>query len=298
MSDNAPEKKNRTVQWLKLLVKIAVSVACLWYVSKKIDFTRAGHALETANWYYLVVALVLFIVSKLISAVRLNIYFGNIGLQLAPSDNLRLYWLGMFYNLFLPGSIGGDAYKIVLLTRKYGIPYRKTAAAVLLDRFSGLLALACILAVYGFLVLNNGLYVALVAAGAVFSVAGLYIAIRFWFRDFIPSFGSTLLLGLLVQLSQVIAVYFILLSLHLPITQPAWIFIFLAAAVITVLPISLGGGLGTREFVFREGALFFFLDPDLAVIISLLFYLITLVGSLPGLVYVFRDPFKKNVESP
>ncbi len=298
MSDNAPEKKNRIIQWLKLLLKIAVSAVCLWYVSQKIDFSRAAHALKTANWYYLAVALLLFIVSKVISAVRLNIYFKDVSLQLSAWDNLRLYWLGMFYNLFLPGSIGGDAYKIVLLTRKYGIPYRKTAAAVLLDRFSGLLALACILAVYGFLVLNKGLYVALVATGAVCSVAGLYIVIRFWFRDFIPSFGATLLLGLLVQLSQVIAVYFILLSLHLPITQPAWIFIFLAAAVITVLPISLGGGLGTREFVFREGALFFFLDPDLAVIISLLFYLITLVGSLPGLIYVFKDPFKKNVESP
>jgi hypothetical protein len=51
----------------------------------------------------------------------------------------------MFYNLFLPGAISGDAYKVVLLTRKYDVSYKKITAAVLLDRFSGLLALGLIL---------------------------------------------------------------------------------------------------------------------------------------------------------
>ena len=68
--------------------------------------------------------------------------------------------------------------------------------------------------------------------------------------------------------------------------------IFLASAVISVLPISLGGGLGTREVVFAEGARFFHLDPQLGVAISLLFYLITVVGSVGGLYYSFKDPLK------
>ena len=103
---------------LKLLLKIAVTVACLWYVSGKIDITKAGLALQDANWFYLFLALIAFVFSKYISAIRLNIYFKNIEIYLPEWTNIRLYWLGMFYNLFLPGSIGGDAYKVILLNRE------------------------------------------------------------------------------------------------------------------------------------------------------------------------------------
>ena len=70
------------------------------------------------------------------------------------------------------------------------------------------------------------------------------------------------------------------------------VYFFLTAAVISILPISLGGGLGTREVVFAEGALFFHLDPQMGVIISLLFYLLTVIGSVWGLYYNFHDPLK------
>ncbi len=297
MEDNN-RKESRTSRWLKLLLKIAVTIACLWYVSGKIDFAKAGTALRNANWYYLLLAIIAFIISKLMAAIRLNIYFRNINIHLPAWQNIKLYWLGMFYNLFLPGSISGDAYKVILLTKKYDIPYKKTTTAVLLDRFSGLLGLGLILAFYGLLVLKKNLYIIVLITGSVLAVLALYFIIKFWLKDFLQSFLPTLLFGLLVQASQVICVYCIILSLHLPIQQSAWIFIFLAAAVITVLPISLGGGLGTREFVFREGAIFFMLDPSIAVVISLLFYLCTLIGSLPALYFVFYHPLEEKKKDP
>jgi uncharacterized membrane protein YbhN (UPF0104 family) len=112
------------------------------------------------------------------------------------------------------------------------------------------------------------------------------------FKDFLQSFFPTFLWALAVQFSQVICIYFIMLSLHLPLSQHEWVFIFLLAAVISVLPISLGGGLGAREFVFVEGSRFFHLDPQTGVIISLLFYLLTVAGSVWGLYYNFHDPIK------
>jgi glycosyltransferase 2 family protein len=146
--EDTPKARSKTANLLKLLLKIAVTVICLWYVSGKIDFHKAGAALKSANWVYLALALVAFVISKILSAYRLNIYFRNINIHLPEWNNMKLYWLGMFYNLFLPGSISGDAYKVILLTKKYNIPYKKTTAAVLLDRFSGLLGLGLILAVY------------------------------------------------------------------------------------------------------------------------------------------------------
>src|SRR4030095_333883 len=99
--------------------------------------------------------------------------------------------------------------------------------------------------------------------------------------------------GLSVQLTQVLCVYCVLLSLGLPVDQPQWIFIFLIAAVVAVFPVSLGGGLGTREVVFVEGAKYFHLDPQIALVISLLFYLSTGVAFLLGLSFVFHAPLTR-----
>jgi glycosyltransferase 2 family protein len=286
------KKESGTVRFLKLLLKIGVTFLCFWYISTKIDFTNALNALVKANWIYLFVALLFFLLSKLLSAFRLNIYFRNISLQLPTWTNIRLYWLGMFYNLFLPGAISGDAYKVILLTRRYKTSYKKTSAAVLLDRFSGVLALGVILSIYGVIVLHNYKYDVLLIFAAVLAFTGFYFVIRYWFKDFLPGFFPTFFWSLGVQLSQVVCVYFILLSVQIPLSQHEWVFIFLMAAVISILPISLGGGLGTREVVFAEGARFFHLDAQTGVIISLLFYLLTVIGSVWGLYYNFHDPLK------
>ena len=288
------KKKSPLVTLLKLFLKIAITVLCFWYISKKIDFAQAKDAFLRSNWWWLFLAIVLLILSKIFSSFRSNIYFRNISLQLSEWQNLKLYWLGMFYNLFLPGSISGDGYKVVLLKRKYDSSYKKTSAAVLLDRFSGLTALGLILAVYGIIVLNDVLYNTILIVGAVSAIAILYLAIRFYFKDFIPGFWSTFIWGLAVQLTQVVCVYCILKSLGLPTNQPEWIFIFLLAAVVAVFPISLGGGLGTREFIFVEGANYFHLDQHLAVVVSLLFYLSTVIASLPGLYFVFHNPLSEK----
>jgi hypothetical protein len=290
MEEIALKKESQTMKALKLLLKIAVTAACFWYISRKIDFVEARNAILEADWWWLLLAVGCYMFGKLLSCFRLNIYFKNINIQLSQWKNIKLYWLGMFYNLFLPGSISGDAYKVILLTGKYNIAYKKTTAAVLLDRFSGLLALGLIMSAYGVIVLDNKLYDTILIAGSVLAVAGLYTVIRFFLKDFLPGFWPTFFWGLAVQTMMVLCVYCIMQSLHVPLNQSEWIFISLVAAVISVLPISLGGGLGTREVVFMEGAKYFGLDPHVGVVISLLFYLSNVLSSVWGLYFVFNNP--------
>jgi uncharacterized membrane protein YbhN (UPF0104 family) len=292
MEESTVKQESNLSKYLKLFLKLAVTIICFWYISKKIDFNAAKGAFLKAQWSWLFLAIILLMLSKVFSALRLNIYFRNIQIHLSEWRNIKLYWLGMFYNLFLPGSISGDAYKVVLLKRKFNSSYKKTSAAVLLDRFSGLLALGLIMSVYGIIVLDRPLYDAVLIAGSIIAIFSLYFIIRFYFRDFIPGFWSTFLWGLVVQLTQVVCVYCILFSLGLPANQPEWIFIFLIAAVVAVFPVSLGGGLGTRELVFVEGAKYFHLDPQAGLVISLLFYLSTVLASIWGIFFVFHDPLK------
>jgi len=294
MTEAVIKKESQTMKVLKLLLKIAVTVLCFWYISRKIDFTKAKDAVMQADWWWLFLSVAAFAFSKFLASFRLNIYFKNIGIYLSQKTNLKLYWLGMFYNLFLPGAISGDAYKVVLLTRKYDVSYKKITAAVLLDRFSGLLALGLILSVYGVIVLNKQLYDIILISGSVLSVVALYAVVKYLFKDFLPGFWPTFFWGIAVQVFQVVCVYCILIALHLPLHQSEWIFIFLVAAVISVVPISLGGGLGTREVVFIEGAKYFNLDPHIAVVISLLFYLSNMLSSVWGVYFVFNDPLKDD----
>lgn len=288
-----PVTKSLSSRIIKLSFKIAVTALCFWYISTKINFSQSLQALLEADWLLLALAVILYAFSKLLSAFRLNIYFRNIGLHLPEWQNIKLYWLGMFYNLFLPGAIGGDAYKVILLHRKFGASYKRTSIAVLLDRFSGLLGLGIILSAYGIIVLKNPLFDWLLAGGTLFAIIALYLAIRFFFRDFLSGFLPTFLWGLLVQAIQVVCVYCILLSLGLP-ADSRWIFIFLLSSVVSVFPVSMGGGLGTRELVFAESAAYFQLNPETGVTVSLLFFLCNVLSCAGGAYYVFNDPLKTS----
>ena len=276
-------------KWLKLSLKIIITALCIWYVSTKIDFGQAGSALAKAKWIFLIPAIAAFVLSKYFSAIRLNIYFRNIGLALTSASNLRLYWLGMFYNLFLPGSISGDAYKVILLTKRYGVPYKKTTSAALLDRLSGLTGLGLLLGIYGFFVFDDITISLLIAAGAVLGIIALYLVNRYWLKDFLPSFFPTLGWGLLVQLAQVVCIYCIMSSLHIPLASHEYVFLFLLSSIVSVLPLTIGG-LGIREVVFLEGSKYFGLENEQAVVISILFYLITVLVSAVGGYFVFKKP--------
>jgi glycosyltransferase 2 family protein len=110
-------------------------------VISKIDLNETKNTLLSANPFWLLVSLIFFNVSKWISAIRLNGFFRIAGLNLTFRYNLILYYVGMFYNLFLPGGIGGDGFKVYLLNRNFKAPVRTLIGATLLDRINGLVAL-------------------------------------------------------------------------------------------------------------------------------------------------------------
>ncbi len=292
MNSTPPTSTNR-YSWLKLALKIVVTGACVWYISTKIDFGKAGILLQQLNGWYLFPALIFFTGSKLISAVRLQRYFTNIQLPISASEHIRLYWLGMFYNLFLPGAISGDIYKIILLSKQFKSPYKKLTAAVLLDRISGLLGLGILLAGLSFFVALPGA-LPWILTMSVFAATGIcYAVIRYFFPDFLTGFNYTLLLGLAVQVLQLICAYLIMCSLGIRSDVPAVLFIFLLSSAVSVLPITIGG-LGIRELVFLQGANWFQISVESAVLISLVFYLLTLITSVWGAAWLFKSPFNEK----
>lgn len=273
------------------LLKIAISAALLYFIFSKIPFREVAGILQRSQPLYVLLALVFFMISKIIAAYRLNLYFQQIEVLLSGKSNLRLYLLGMFYNLFLPGGIGGDAYKGYYIKKKFEVPTKRVVAVILLDRLSGLLLLfvfACLLGIF----LNVE---ALLPFRWLFTVGILLSILSFWFMNnkffsyVMPVFWKSGLYSAGVQLAQLICVVFILLALNIEISAMEYLFIFLVSSIVAVLPLTIGG-IGSREVVFLYGALWLGLEENTSVSISMLFFLITAFVSLVGMRYHIKKP--------
>ncbi len=78
------------VKIIKLILKIAVTGLCFWYISTKIDVTNAGYALLKAIWGFLLLAVLACMIYKFFAAFRLNINFSTIKLSLSEWKNIKI----------------------------------------------------------------------------------------------------------------------------------------------------------------------------------------------------------------
>lgn len=280
--DNPPAPAPAWRRHLLLLAKLAFMAGALWLVARHLDLPALGRTLRLARPGWLALAAALFTLSKLISSVRLNTFFQAVSIQLTERYNLCLYWLGMFYNLFLPGGIGGDGYKVYLLGKEFpgrrGVIFR----ALLLDRLSGMVALLVLLLLLFAATDYPGWY----RAGALALVPlglGLSYGLGRWlFGEFRRAFGRTSWQALGVQGAQVLCAWALLAALGAaggPVLP--YLLVFLASSIAAVLPLTVGG-LGARELTFLYGAQLFALSVPVAVSVSVLFYVITALVSLVG----------------
>lgn len=206
--------------------------------------------------------------------------------------NLKLYWLGMFYNLFLPGSISGDAYKVILLNRKHKYSVKLLTAAVLLDRISGVVGLGILAVVYYFLIHKGAYYSDWALAALIPAIAVYYFFVKKIFPTFLAGVWKTFWVGLVVQGIIVLCAYCIMAALHINESHEAYILIFLFSSLVAILPLSIGGGLGIREFAFVSASKVFALDQHHAVAISLMYYFVILINSIVGVRWVYKDPLE------
>lgn len=272
---------------VKLLLKISVTGLSLYLVSKKVEISDLKEAFSKSNPIYLFLAFIAFVISQMISSSRLNTFFKGIGLNISEIFNFKIYLLGMFYNLFLPGGIGGDGYKIFLLRKKFEIKGRRLFQAIFFDRLSGLWALGLIISALvifiPYLGIPNGVPVIVVALGTVI----YFLVMRRFFKDYSHRFILTHIKALLVQSMQVVAVILLLYALNFNGKFSPYLFMFLISSLVAIFPFTVGG-LGARELVFVYGAQYFHMDQHLAVIISLLFYCISAILSFSGIYFVFH----------
>ena len=302
-------------QTLALVLRIGLSALMLAILIWRIPPIEAEEVLppldaRTIGWMSL--AMVLTLVGLLLSAVRWQRVLEVLGLHAGLKRLVSLCLAGQFVSNVLPTTIGGDVLRVARLSRDTG-ETPKTFASVVLERLTGWLVLPLI-SVVGFLVnpplrdLGRATEVALGMAFAtlmalcilLYAVADQRIGGRFEAKDGWRRFAGAVHLGLdrmkqepaatanvlfvgfAYQLVLVLAAVAAAQSLGVrPAGLTALLAFFPAVAIAQVLPIGISG-LGVREgaFVLFLGPLG--VDPQDAIALGLLLYLLNLGVSLLG----------------
>ena len=281
----------------KLLInfaKIFISIALLYFVFQKIPFREVTVLWTKTNVFYLLMAAILFLASQIISTKRLELYFKANDFHLSFRSNVELYFLGMFYNFFIPGGIGGDAYKVYLLHKNFGWSAKKITSSLFNDRLSGLLAICVLILVFSFNLLEAKFFpilFVLLVVGFFFT----YFLTKKLFSNYTKVFFKAFSYSLLVQILQVISFIFLLKSLNVTDNFTIYAVVFLASSVLSLISFA---GIGVREMLFLQASKWFSFHPEISVSASLLFTMITAFFSLFGVIFQIRKLNLKLTETP
>lgn len=303
----------------KLAVKLAVSGGLLLVLFQRVDVGEIGRVLRGARPGWLLAGFVLYLAGQALSAAKWRVLAVAVGFRESPSRFLENYFVGMFFNAFGLGTVGGDVMRALCLAGPGG---RRTLAlnTVLADRVSGLLvllaiALASLLAFrtydlpamlyWSTLLLSAGLLVGWRLAPRLLP---LVLSAESWLRrmvevDLAPYWDDYRLLGrasaisLAFHLSQIAVLAILAQALGLAVP---WSYFFIFGPLVNVfsaLPIS-WNGLGVRE-----GGYVFFLAHigvarESAIAFALAWFaIVILAGLVGGAVYLRRGAAPDTPES-
>jgi glycosyltransferase 2 family protein len=290
-------KKKRNLVYTFL--KITITTILLYVVFSNIQFSEVWSILKIAKPAFLLLALICFVLSQLISANRLLNLFRWSGYMLSSKSNYTLYLIGMFYNFFIPGGIGGDAYKIYILNKEFKWSLKKLTSIIFIDRLMGLIAIGILINLLCFFVpyfsdenliwiLFLTLFVGLVSS---------FFFLKYLFPSFLGIYAQSLLLSIIIQILQCTCIVLFLISINETDEYIIYIISFLISSVLSIFSFS---GIGIREMVFYQASNLFAFDSMKSVTIGLLFSVLTALVSLFGIYFHFNksnNRFIKKLKS-
>jgi len=125
-----------------LLLQLIVTAAGLWYVfHDPHKREQIALALKQADRSWLLLGWLCYSAVELLATVRWQLLLRIQGITLGWLRALAIVMMGLFFNMFLPGLVGGDAVRLYLVFKC--APGKKAPAtlSVAMDRILGMLAI-------------------------------------------------------------------------------------------------------------------------------------------------------------
>ncbi len=306
---------NKVKRYLIVILKVFVSIFFIYLVARKVDISAMGSILKGVSIPSLLwILLVNFVVTVFI-ALRWYFILHDFRGKWSFPEIWKLSLIGLYFNVLLPTGTGGDAVKIIYLTRNQQ-ERLKLGTSVVFDRFIGsstiiFMAVAGVLfyerylpaelkisitgififvLIVWILILNDRFVVPI---GKLFpsvirqNLKAFYIHLRDYGINSRILF-SAIITSIVVQILSVYAQYLsaiLVSSAEMRIPFPMF-FVFIPIIWLSAIVPSLGG-LGIREY----GYLFFFrfyLGKDAAIALSLINLLLIFSQALLGaIVFLF-----------
>ncbi len=275
-------------------------------------------SLEKVQIDYILIASILYLMAQVLSAYKWSLIARPLGFNRKFINMVAYYFIGMFFNLFLLGSIGGDVVRAYYLGEKTK-RIIQAGYSIFIERYTGLLALITILNIALLVSFKEGI----VPSFACWSIIGgtvivwiitifmpkiltLFPLIKKWgekislqkmkiYWDNPELIRGPILISFLFQTTFVFII--ILVGRGFGIRVPFYyFFIFVPLGdLLSIIPVTMNGiGL-------REGCYVFFLhlkgiDTSVALAFSLICLIVVWgVSLLGGLVYLFGNFDRKEV---
>lgn len=301
-----------------ILLRLLISAGLILLVLRQVDRESLIETVKGADKGLLALSFLIFFSTYILSLLRWEMLLKALAIHLPLTRVIISFAGGVFFNLFLPSTIGGDLMRTLDLAAHTKRP-REVLATVFLDRLSGyvglvaltLVALAVggrmiedpmvlisvgiitgILAVLLLLLFNKTAYAKISALLASPNAGRLRDALQklhheiHYFRSHKAVIGQNLLLSFVIQCLGPLTFYCLARAIGIRIA-PVYFFIFLPIiGAITLLPISIGG-LGLRDvstvvFFAKVGV-----EKHAAFAMSFLsFFFLLICGAAGGLIYV------------
>ena len=305
-----------------IAIKIALSFLLFSYVVAKVSPSGLWQTLKPAEPGLLALAAGIFLASNLIGSWLWARLLHAQGVPIPYAKAASYYFVGLFFNNFLPSNIGGDIARITD-ARKHADHVSPVFSATLMDRLIGVLAIGLVAVVASATVLDHArLYAIYTTTLIVFLVAlGLFLAIfnrgvlealerpfrwmgarrvaggiarlmddLHGYRNQGGTLAVVFLASMVVQISRILVHYVVGLSLGVRVAVSYYFLFVPVLAALISLPISLNG-IGVREgaavVLFQMAGMTrqqSFAIPFLTYVLSVL------ISMLGGLIFVSRPP--------
>ncbi len=301
---------------LALFVKLALTGAILWVLTQKVDLGEALRRIGAGDPLLLAGVVAVILVQFPLAGQRWRSVLRALGVEWPARPLMLFFWMGSFFNLVLPGAVGGDAIRLWKAHRS-GLALRPAINGVMLERvivLETLLLLASatlpLLALAGHQVPAPWAFPLLAALGALGLgvLAALdRLPLPHRFRDtavvrglsglssdtrrlvFSPAhLGVAAFWCMLGHVNLSLAVWVAARALDVPVDLAHCLALVPPVILVMSLPISIAGW-GARELAMVTALGVVGVAPESALAISVAYGLAATVSGLPGGLLWFAD---------
>jgi len=300
-------------KYLRFILQLLISAGVLYWLVSHLGLSNVANSFKKLTWQLLLSCAGLYVIAQTLSAWRWWRMANILRFDVSLGRCINLYFLGMFYNVFLPSGYGGDLVKLFYMARHHRPPSKRLSAlSIFLDRFTGLIAilsLGCLSSLAMGIkeeVLGNVMAIALVfilALGifAVLLVARLKViprrvrVVALILYNHAPKFVSIIIASLVVQLLNVWMYVLIFNQLGLEISLAGVTFGYALVTLATLIPVSVGG-LGIRESSWVGILKLYGMPVHAGISAGILFFLVQTLVGMGGLYSFFKARFRISEE--